>query len=866
METEGNDTLWRPIAEDLFSEGYEISSCLSITANSILLKGKQLLMSRDVVVKVLTNIAAQSGVAYERFQQEAKLLASFQHPNIVCMYGVGRLADGRNYMVMEYVDGPSLAGLLKDGKIFSEREIRGYGAQICRALAYSHARKIVHRDLKPANVMIQDLEDESVAKLIDFGIHKNSSETGSQQLTTEGAVAGTANYMSPEQCRSDKVDLRSDIYSLGCLLYELCCGNPPMDAETDWMILSNQLNKEITRIPSRVPISKQLENVIYGCLKKKPEERWADMETIQAILETEFKHDLSKKALLVVASALVLTALCAVSIIYLPHYLKKNPTSVEVADPTLNLGWDAFSNRARNMGTDRVDRCRKWLEKHIDDKSSLGYLGQCFRSCNPQNWNDGHAIYTSICQHVDHALERKLYLKGGHGLVRYDLYGVKRECAVIMQDYSFAEQVLSQIMSEKDDLFIEYRWVDFADLFQSYANDSKPDLALALFEKYKDRLPAKPEERACIYGQMIGPLLQKNDEAKAAEFGARALDEFAKARDIARYDMMLTCMLNLNAHGGQKRVAKLSTFFDRAIDINDYQALACIECIKANQLIGDLKTADELTRRLKTSKFAKSSKQVSYEIQVLELYSALRQGNKSLAKSKLQPLLLRAKLLPEKASFEYNVLADACGYFPEFIPICIPVLKTKSPETTAFLYAAAAHTLRSTNQIKAAAQSYELSQKYFDQSGYIPGRVNVFIGQAYCFESEGDFAKARDCIQKGRDYLHKDDTSDLKYCLDARDAIIMGQQGKTDEAIKMHLNVLTETFPLRHKFPKLFCAAVWDLFQDYLNFGPKKKAIELSDKYLPYLTKDPSMSPTVKDILRERDKVFAEDPSLKNGK
>ncbi len=867
MATEGNNTLWQPIAEELFAQGYEISACLSITANSILLKGKQLLMSRDVAIKVLANLAAESGVAFERFQQEAKLLASFQHPNIVCMYGVGRLNDGRTYMVMEYVHGTSLAELLKAGRNFSEKEIRNYAAQICRALAYSHNMKVVHRDLKPANVLIQDFEGEPIAKIIDFGIHKSSSETGSQQLTLEGSFAGTANYMSPEQCRSGKVDARSDIYSLGCLLYELCCGNPPMEADTEWMILSNHLNKEITRIPSRLPISKQLENVILGCLKKKPEDRWPDMQTVQEILESEFKAQSGKKALLMVAYVSLLLLISYGAINYLPQYLKKNPTSVEVNDPSFNMSWDAFAGNPRNIQSDRVMRCRQWLEKHMNDESALGYLSQCFANCQPVNWDRGHYFCALICKKADEALAAKLYRKPGRNLYRYDLYAVKRECAVAISDFPLAEEMLSQIMPDNDKIFLEYKIKDFSSLFYAYEHSSAFDKAIALLNKYQKQVSNYPEEYAAYLSKATTWSFEKNQPEKAAEFGSRALREYSKLKDLNGYENFASFMQFQNDHGNQREVAPLTSYFDHGLDKSEAQALACTECIKANQSIGDFKTANKLIKVLKGSKFSKSSAYVAYKLQVLDLYSALMSGNRELAKSRLLPLLRRAEQTKDKAHYEYNTICDACGYFPEFIPICLPVLRKKSPEFVAFMYAASAHNLRSSNHLKEALKNYELCQQAFDKSNYLAGRVNVFLGQACCYEGLHEYGKAHECVSLGRKYLHEDDTSELHLSLDLKDAMIFREEGKAAETIKLCRENLSNAFAVRNIFPNLFAASVLDAFEAYVFFGEKKKALELCDKYLPYLdSNDPSIGSIVKRLTKMRDDVAREAPSLKVGK
>jgi serine/threonine protein kinase len=285
MQSSSERALWESLRPELETLGYRVVDCHAVTLNSILLKARQVLVERDVAIKILRNVVQEQDLAYRRFEQEVKLLAGFSQENIVKLYGAGRLQDGRLYMIMEFIDGSSLAEILERDGALPESRLLPYVAQICDALEYAHSQNIVHRDLKPANIMVQTIENDEIVKLVDLGIHK-SIAGGDQKLTATGAVMpGTKNYMSPEQCRGEALDARSDIYSLGCVLYELLVGQAPMEAETDYAILFNHLNKAITTVPSKFPLSSRFKSIVLRCLEKDKNKRWNKVSEIKSELQ-----------------------------------------------------------------------------------------------------------------------------------------------------------------------------------------------------------------------------------------------------------------------------------------------------------------------------------------------------------------------------------------------------------------------------------------------------------------------------------------------------------------------------------------------------------------------------------------------------
>ena len=218
-------------------------------------------LGRDVAIKVLPPKLADDPDRIARFRREARLAASFNHPNIAAIYGFEDI-DDTHFLVMELVEGRSLADRLQSGPMPIDETLT-VAAQIAEGLEAAHERGIVHRDLKPSNVML--LPDGKV-KILDFGLAKaldaeppildlDHSPTVSVQHTTPGTVIGTVPYMSPEQARGRPVDRRTDIWSLGCVLYECLTGRRAFDGETATDVLAKILERDPSweALPARTP-------------------------------------------------------------------------------------------------------------------------------------------------------------------------------------------------------------------------------------------------------------------------------------------------------------------------------------------------------------------------------------------------------------------------------------------------------------------------------------------------------------------------------------------------------------------------------------------------------------------------------------
>jgi serine/threonine protein kinase len=224
----------------------------------------------------------------ERLTREARAIMTLKHPGIVGLHDFA-YCNGRAYLVMDYVEGASLAELLMNGTRFSVEECLQIANQTCAALTAAHAHGIIHRDLKPANIMVLRAHEgkQIIVKLLDFGLALQQDGDSLIAKTKTGEVIGTPAYMSPEQCLGQQLDLRSDIYSLGCVLYEIMFGVKAFSAETALALMLLHIN-EMPAAPSQRSLDAQLshavEAAILKALAKKPQDRYKSAEEMYAAI------------------------------------------------------------------------------------------------------------------------------------------------------------------------------------------------------------------------------------------------------------------------------------------------------------------------------------------------------------------------------------------------------------------------------------------------------------------------------------------------------------------------------------------------------------------------------------------------------
>jgi len=242
-----------------------------------------------VAVKILRPELVGEEALVEAFASEAQLGATVSHPNVIAVRHVGALPDGTHYLVTELCEGQTLEQLIEAEGALPLPLIYELGAQICAGLAAAHAKGVIHRDLKPENILLTTAADGSQGcKLLDFGLAKRPTPS---TVSKPGVFVGTPRYASPEQAMNEPLDMRTDIYSLGIVLYEMAAGVPPFDSPGFVDILKQHLHEPPPDIGPRrdaaglEPIPEQLEHLIMRCLEKKPEDRHVTVRRVATDLD-----------------------------------------------------------------------------------------------------------------------------------------------------------------------------------------------------------------------------------------------------------------------------------------------------------------------------------------------------------------------------------------------------------------------------------------------------------------------------------------------------------------------------------------------------------------------------------------------------
>jgi serine/threonine-protein kinase len=266
------------------SDRYEIGEILGFGGMSEVHLARDVRLHRDVAVKVLRADLARDPSFYLRFRREAQNAAALNHPSIVAVYDTGEAETPTGplpYIVMEYVDGVTLRDIVHtDGPLPAQRAIEII-ADACQALNFSHQNGIIHRDVKPANIMINTT---NAVKVMDFGIARAIADSGNS-VTQTAAVIGTAQYLSPEQARGESVDARSDVYSLGCVLYEILTGEPPFTGDSPVAVAYQHVREDPVPPSKRHEgISADLDAVVLKALAKNPDNRYQTAAEMRADL------------------------------------------------------------------------------------------------------------------------------------------------------------------------------------------------------------------------------------------------------------------------------------------------------------------------------------------------------------------------------------------------------------------------------------------------------------------------------------------------------------------------------------------------------------------------------------------------------
>jgi serine/threonine-protein kinase len=252
----------------VLSGRYRLEAKLGSGGMSTVYLARDETLDRPVAVKVMHREMSEQADQLERFRQEARAVAKISHPNVVSVIDAGE-DGGHPYIVFEYVEGETLKQRISRLGALDIQEAIAYAIEIARGLSVAHGRNLVHRDIKPQNVLI---DDEGRAKLTDFGISRQLEQDG---MTATGRVLGTTDYVAPEQAMGRGADIRSDIYSLGVVLYEMLVGQVPFHAESQVGVAMKHVNEELPDVQRRRPeVSAAVALVVERSTAKDPEERY----------------------------------------------------------------------------------------------------------------------------------------------------------------------------------------------------------------------------------------------------------------------------------------------------------------------------------------------------------------------------------------------------------------------------------------------------------------------------------------------------------------------------------------------------------------------------------------------------------------
>ncbi len=272
---------WRP------AERYRIVRLIGRGGAGAVFEGEHVRLKRRVAIKVLMSLDPLRGDSERQMYREARIVARLKHPNIVDVIDFDVSDEGIPFMVMEYLEGRGLDRFLREegGALPAERFFL-FADQICAGLMAAHQAGVVHRDLKPGNIIVRarDQGDWEV-KILDFGISKITAATGSYALTRQGGIIGTPRYMAPEQIRGEPVDVRTDIYALGVMLFEMWAGEPPFTGESMIELLEKHLHAPPQELHALRPGTPGLLSAaVARALAKDPEERWPTVAALPPAL------------------------------------------------------------------------------------------------------------------------------------------------------------------------------------------------------------------------------------------------------------------------------------------------------------------------------------------------------------------------------------------------------------------------------------------------------------------------------------------------------------------------------------------------------------------------------------------------------
>ena len=281
-----------PLVGQLIEGRYRVLAQIGRGGMGVVYRVEHVTLKKELALKLLLPELGRSEELARRFEREAEAAARLSHGNIIQVTDFGRTADGQLFLVMELLEGPSLAEVLTGGTALPVDRALHIERQILRALEHAHQAGVVHRDLKPDNIVLVERDGESdVVKLLDFGIAKLSGpdETpGAEVLTQAGMIYGTPAYLSPEQALGEPIDKRADLYAAGIILYEMLAGRRPFVATSALELVSMHITQKARPVTQAAPlVTQMLSDAVDRALEKRRDDRWQDALSFLAALDPE---------------------------------------------------------------------------------------------------------------------------------------------------------------------------------------------------------------------------------------------------------------------------------------------------------------------------------------------------------------------------------------------------------------------------------------------------------------------------------------------------------------------------------------------------------------------------------------------------
>jgi serine/threonine protein kinase/tetratricopeptide (TPR) repeat protein len=273
----------------LLAGRYELIHLLGSGSSGTVYKARDIILDRIVAAKILHKHLLSSPESLERFRQEALTTTSLDHQGIIQVFCHGVAEDGRPFMIMNYLEGRSLSTILRTEGCLSLPRFFNLFMQVAEALLHAHEKGVVHRDVKPSNIIIVREEEAEHPVIVDFGIARVLDQSLAQGCTATGVLLGSSSYMSPEQCRGEPVDTRSDIYSLGCVMFESLLGSAPFQGESQFDVMYRHLNESAGKLGKLKQLPAAVACILRKCLEKKTATRYQSLSELKRDLEACLK-------------------------------------------------------------------------------------------------------------------------------------------------------------------------------------------------------------------------------------------------------------------------------------------------------------------------------------------------------------------------------------------------------------------------------------------------------------------------------------------------------------------------------------------------------------------------------------------------